>query len=140
MKRMALIIIVFFLMVNSAQAEYRFAEKWSWTDTAYQVTDLALFGIDWAQTRTMAKKNWYLDGNNPYEGSPFMSKRPDTTEVDLKIAIGVVSHTLISLALPPEANIFGYKVNPRRIWQCLWIGIEAGAIAYNYAGGVRIEF
>ena len=139
MKTIAVVIMIVLFAVP-AHAEYRFAENWTWKDTAYEAVNQSLFIVDWGQTRHMARQEWKWEGNYYSENCPFLSKRPTTSEVDTMIPIGMVAHLLISLALPPEAKVFDFKINPRRIWQVFFIGIEAAAIGNNYGTGVRIEF
>jgi len=123
-----------------AYAEYKFADNWTWKDTTYQGVFLATLGGDYAQTHTQAKNNWYIDGKRYHETNPFLPKHPSIKDVDIHYAGCAVVHTLIALALPPEAKVFDFKINPRRIWQMVWIGIEAGYVVNNYSVGVRIEF
>ena len=140
MKKLAIIIAVL-LLSNPVYAEYKFAENWSKTDTFLELVNQGLFIIDWGQTRHMARMEWNWDGKYYNEMCPFLSKRPSTTEVDTMIPMGMAAHLLISLALPPDYKVFGVNIHPRRTWQLMWIGIEAGAIGNNFSGaGVRIEF
>lgn len=139
MKKLIIIIFLCFIFSSPCYA-YRFADKWSWSDTAYQGVFLVLLAADWAQTRTLADHNWFFDGKHYYETNPLLGKFPTPQELDLYNAGCALGHTLVSLALPPEAKVLGYKINPRRIWQGVWIGIEAGYVGWNYSLGVRIEF
>jgi hypothetical protein len=135
------IVVVMIMLCNPAHAEYRFAENWTWKDTAFETVNQSMFIVDWGQTRHMARQEWKWEGNYYSENCPFLSKRPTTSEVDTMIPIGMVAHLLISLALPPDYKVLGVNIHPRRTWQLMWIGIEAGAIANNFSGaGVRIEF
>ena len=139
MKKIILAIILC-VVFSSPSYAYRFADKWSWSDTAYQGVFLTLLGVDYFQTRTMAKNDWVLDGKHCREANPILGEFPSTKEVDVYFAGCALGHTLISAALPPKGKIFRFKINPRRIWQGVWIGVEAGVVGYNYSGGVRIEF
>jgi hypothetical protein len=65
--------------------------------------------------------------------------------VNALFLFGTVAHTFIALALPPEmkwngedVTIFKIKVNPRRIWQCIFIGGETGVIGNNFIVGIKI--
>jgi len=139
MKKLAIVIVVL-LLSNPVYAEYKFAENWTWKDTAYQGIFLSLLGVDYAQTKTMAKRGWVMDGKQYYETCPTLPRHPSTSDVDLHFGVAALVHTIIAAALPPEAKVFGLKVNPRRIWQSIWIATEAGYVGYNYSVGVRIEF
>ncbi|MFA5340251.1 MAG: hypothetical protein WC332_00595 [Clostridia bacterium] len=134
-----LIVALILLLAVPVQADYKFAENWTWKDTAYEGVFLTIIGVDYLQTRTQAKNNWYIDGHQYRESCPLMPEHPNTNEVDTHFAICAIGHTVIALALPPEAKIFDHKVNPRRIWQMIWIGVEAGYAVNNYSVGVRIE-
>jgi len=133
----AIIIIVMFSINASA---YEFAEKWTMKDTAYQVAFLTVLMVDWAQTRTMAKNNWKIGNEQFRETCPFLSEHPTESAIDGYFLVCAVGHTIISMALKPEVKIFDYKINPRRVWQMVWIGIETGYAIKNYSVGVRIEF
>lgn len=132
-----LLVAVFLLMlfIPSARAEYKFADNWTWEDTAWQGAFVAVLAADWAQTRYIAKH-----ADEFHETNPILGKHPSTSQVDAYIAGCVLGHTLISLALPPKAEIFGYTINPRRIWQCIWIGVEAGYVIHNVSIGIKIRF
>jgi hypothetical protein len=49
----------------------------------------------------------------------------------LRCQLGIITHTLIAIALPPKA---------RRIWQGLFIIGEIGAIGNNASTGVKLDF
>jgi len=140
-KYVKLAVILFLLLfAYPAQAEYRFAQNWTWTDTAYQVSFLAITSVDWAQTRWMARNEWIWDGNTHKEFCPLLSQHPSVSEVDALIPLGMIAHTIIALALPPEAKVFNFKINPRRIWQTVFIATEITAVGYNWGAGVKVEF
>lgn len=138
--RVVTVTIIMLFAMQSFSYGYEFAEKWSKKDTAYQGVFLALLAVDYAQTHTMAKNDWWLNGELLHESCPILPSRPSVKEVDLYFAGCAVGHTIVSLALPSEAKVLGYKINPRRIWQGIWIGIESGYVGWNYSLGVRIEF
>ena len=115
-------------------------KSWDRHDTAYQATYLALTTVDWAQTRWMTRQDWQWDGNNYKELNPlFLDNKPHTDATWL-IPVGMALHTGIAMALPSKSKICGFKLNPRRIWQIIFISGEIGAIINNYAAGVKIEF
>ena len=132
MKKLILIIIVLFILcIQSSAGAYKFAEDWSKTDTAYQATFLAVTTVDWMQTRWMVKQDWKWDGEYHREMNPVLGSHPSMKKVDTLIPLGMVAHTLVSMALPHDY---------RRIWQCVWIGIESLAVYHNYSVGVKLEF
>lgn len=132
---LTIIFVTVCLPYGVARAEYKFAENWTWQDTAWQGAFVAVLAADWTQTRYIAK-----NPDKYHETNPILGKHPSTSQVDTYMAGCVLGHTLISLALPPKAEIFGYTINPRRIWQGVWIGIEAGYVIHNTSIGVKFEF
>ncbi len=139
MKKLFLILTIL-LFACPAYAEYKFADNWTWKDTAYQTTAATLMTVDWAQTHWMSKNDYYWDSKQHEEMNPVLGKRPSLDKVDGYFAVCILAHTLIALALPDKAKIFGYEINPRRIWQGAFIVVESGAVLNNAIGGVRIEF
>jgi hypothetical protein len=135
-------LIVGLMVLTFANPAYawNFGDKWTKTDTAYQLSYLAITTVDWAQTRWMTRQDWKWDGNNYKEMNPlFLDNKPHTDATWL-IPAGMILHTVVALALPPEAKICGFKLNPRRIWQVIFIGGEIGAVVNNATAGVKIEF
>jgi hypothetical protein len=141
MKLKVLLTIIFLLFLSSnCFAEYKFADNWSKTDTAWQTVFISLSVVDWAQTRWMAKQNWEWDGEYHHETNIVLGDYPSSKDVDIYMPTAMLAHTLVAMALEPEAEIFGYKINPRRIWQGVWIGVEGGATLNNFILGARMEF
>jgi uncharacterized protein YceK len=136
-----LVIIALVIMMTSGCSSIKNNVKlWDRHDTAYQATYLTLTTIDWAQTRWMTRQDWQWDGNNYKELNPlFLDNKPHTDATWL-IPVGMALHTGIAMALPRESKICGLKLNPRRIWQLLFISGEIGATINNYSAGVKIEF
>jgi hypothetical protein len=116
--------LTFLLIACPAWADYRFAENWSKTDTAYEVVYVGLTIIDWGQTRNIVREHYE-------ESNIILGKHPSMSEVDTYIPLAIVAHAVIAAALPPKY---------RRYWQVLWIGVEAGATINNAKLGLRIEF
>lgn len=138
-------ILLLLLIPALANAEYKFAENWTYTDTAWQVSFLALTGVDWMQTHWAAKRDFYWEGHQHRENNPFLGSRPSTSKVDTLIPLGMVAHTIVAMALPSKLEvhdeIYGtVNINLRRIWQCVWIGIEGAAVYQNYNVGIKLEF
>jgi hypothetical protein len=129
MKRLAIALMV--VMLFGCGAIKNNVKTWDRYDTAYQATALAITGVDLVQTHTIAKNDWYENGHYHSEVNPlFFNDKPHQDAVDIIILGGMVVHTLIAMALPPKVKIFDFTINPRRIWQALFIGIEIGA-AWN---------
>ena len=110
---------------------WEFAENWTKADTAWQATFLAVTTVDWMQTRWMTRHDWQWDGEYHKEMNPILGSHPSIKKVDTLIPLGMVAHTLVSMALPPDY---------RRIWQCVWIGIEGAYVYNNYNIGVKIAW
>ena len=100
-------------------------EPFTGEDWAYQLAYTAVTCVDWRQTQT------FIKDPTKWERNPILGKYPSRTKVDIMIGSSIVVHGLISWALPPK---------PRRVWQFIWISIEADAVEHNYQGGVTISF
>lgn len=139
-------ILLILLIPTLANAEYKFAKDWTKTDTAWQVTFLAVTAVDWMQTRWMAKNDWQWDGKYYHETNLFLGDFPDSKKVDTLIPLGMLVHTLIAMAIPPRSCTEEQErngrinINFRRLWQGVWIGGEVGAVYKNYTLGVKLEF
>ena len=128
-----LIVAIFFVMVFTVSAHaYEFAENWTKTDTAWQATFLTLTTMDWIQTRWMVKQNFHWDGEYYHETNPILGDYPSLKAVDTYIPLAMLAHTVVAMAIPDTTL--------RRIWQCVWIGLESASVYKNYSLGVRLEF
>jgi hypothetical protein len=126
--RKAILIILLFPPLANA---YTFGENWTKEDTAYQAAFVTLATVDWMQTRWMVKHDWQWDGKGYCELNPFLGSHPSEGKINTMIPLGIITHTLIAIALPPKA---------RRIWQGLFIIGEIGAIGNNASAGVKLDF
>ena len=102
------------------------AMSWDTQDTYYQGIVIGTLLTDMAQTLYIA--------DNPdrfYEMNPLLGEHPSKEKVVGYFMGGIIAHTAIAMALPPKL---------RRIWQCVWIGVESLAIYHNYSVGVKLEF
>jgi hypothetical protein len=117
----AVIVAVIILVYSNS-----YASDWSKVDTALQITYSALHVIDWGQTLDIAKhpKDWS-------ETNPILGKHPSISKVNSYFAATLVGHAVVSYLLPKPY---------RRIWQCMWIGIEAGYVTHNYSVGINVRF
>lgn len=138
--------LILCMITLDANAEYKFAENWTWKDTAYQAAFVGLAAADWRQTHWMANNDWYWDGHQHKEMNPFLGSNPDSGKVDKLIPLGIFAHTIVALALPPrsvteEQEKNGkFNINYRRIWQTSFILIEIAATGNNYFTGVGFAF
>lgn len=114
------------------------ADEWTGKDTAWQAVYTVMHVADWGQTLDIAEScTDYAAGNFKWRGceyteaNPFLGERPSRREVNTYFASTLIAHTLIAYYLPTEY---------RRIWQTIWIGIEADQVARNAKVGVDIRF
>ncbi|MDA8141089.1 MAG: hypothetical protein M0036_20790 [Desulfobacteraceae bacterium] len=101
-----------------------------------QAAYTSLHLADWSQTRYIAKHPEQF-----HETCPALGAHPSTKSVDLWFGATLAGHYLLADLLPNKASwpVFG-EVNPRKIFQCVTIGIEAGCVANNYSIGVGFDF
>lgn len=102
------------------------AMSWDTQDTYYQSAVITALAVDMAQTLYISK-----NPNKYYEINPLLGKHPSQDKVIGYFLGGMIAHTAIAMALPPTY---------RRIWQCVFIGIEGLVIGRNYSIGVKLEF
>lgn len=138
--RILLIIVLILAFSLPAHAEYKFAENWSKTDTATESVFMLITSLDWAQTRWMVDQGWKWDGHYHHEMNPFLGKHPSMDKVNVLIPAAIIGHALVAMTLPPTMKIFDFKINPRRIWQVMWIGVESAAVIHNINVGVKFDF
>jgi hypothetical protein len=99
---------------------------WSTEDSYRQAGVVALSGIDWMQTRKIAK-----NPDDYHENNPILGEHPSTGKVDAYFAASIAAHTAIAAALPPEY---------RKWFQYISIGVEAGVVASNLSIGLGVGF
>lgn len=97
--------------------------KWTKEDTYRQAGFVAVTGVDWLQTREIAKSP-----GKYRETNPILGEHPSLEKVDAYFAVCVAAHTSIAVALPPEY---------RKWWQYVWIGLESYTVGHNFATGLR---
>jgi len=102
------------------------AMSWDSKDTYYQSAVITALAVDMAQTLHISK-----NPNKYYEINPLLGKHPSQDKVIGYFLGGMIAHTVVAMALPPEY---------RRVWQCVWIGIEGAVIYNNYNIGVKIAW
>ena len=115
---------------------YKFAEGWTWKDTALQGVFLVETAIDLGQTLDIAKRpGEYYEAINP-----FLPRHPTEGQVWVWMLASAGVHTLVSMALPPKAEIFGYEIRPRLLWQGVSIVAEGANITRNACIGLRVSY
>ena len=131
------IIIICILLCGTAQAEDK--NKWTTTDTALQVTYTVLHVMDWSQTLHIARN----PTTNAEKGAiprHIIGPHPSEGRVNSFLAVGLIAHTAISIALPKKVEILGMNIPARNLWQLVWIGIEQDAVRHNIRTGIKISF
>lgn len=113
---MRYLLAIILLALTTCQPVY--ADKWTNTDTALQLTYTAVHIADWAQTRQIA-----LHPDIWYEKNLILGTNPHSDKVDAYFALTLLGHTAIAYMLPDPY---------RNLWQGAWIGIESGVIYGNY--------
>lgn len=123
-KNLIFILIILFVPANS------FSSDWFQPFNESEIITQALFtGIclmDWSQTIEISR--------NPqkyHETNMALGKHPSEKRVNTLIPAGIISHALITWAIPKEW---------RPYWQYIWIGIEIDAVHTNLRSGIAIKF
>lgn len=131
MKKGILIIALLMIFCGSARA----FDDWTKEDTIWQASIIALEIVDWGQTRYIARNpdDWY-------EFNPLLGRHPSTDQVDAYFAGGILIKAAIAYVLPTKYNLWGYEINPRRIWQLANIAGSGACVAWNVSAGIRVEF
>lgn len=111
------------------------ADKWTTEDTAWQVSAMALIVGDWGQTRYIAQHPIEYP-----ESNPILGKHPRQGTVNLYFLGVLMVHPVVSYLLPAKANVFGFDINPRRIWQAGTIGLEVYCVGSNAKAGIGFTF
>ena len=124
----AIITVILFTLTADA------ADKWTTADTAWQASAMALMAADWGQTRYISKHPEY------YETNPILGRHPSTGRVNLYFLGVMIVHPVVSYLLPAKAQVFGFDINPRRIWQAGTIIVELGCVGNNARLGIGFSF
>lgn len=126
-----LIISLASLPVQAAEWFTDFSNK----DLTWQAASTFVTVLDWGTTLDIVDRpeeyhetNWYL-GEHPSRG-----------KVNKYFAISIAVNWGIAWALPTDVGVFHKRVNPRRLFQYVWVGVETAAVANNLAIGLRFNF
>ena len=109
-------------------------DPWSGADIALEAVTVGLFLVDWGQTLDITERDGY------YEKNAYLGKDPSRGKVNKYFALSCLAHGLVTWALPVKCEIFGFRFNPRRIWQCGYIGYQCSVVHGNIEAGVRVSF
>ena len=106
--------------------KFAYADDWTSTDTAWQMSYTALLAMDCAQTRYGASHPEKFE-----EVNPLLGKHPSKGRINnICIATGF-GHFGISYVLPKGA---------RRLWHFGTVSVELFTVANNKMAGVKMEF
>jgi hypothetical protein len=103
---------------------------WSAADVARQAASLVALGVDWGQTRTMAKDPSHYKEVNPIT-SRLIGEHPSTGQVNNYFLTKAVGDALLANSLPPGL---------RAIFQYGNMGLEANSGRKNFKLGVGMTF
>jgi len=120
--RKAFLSITILILLFSMPA---WGDEWTKKDTAWQATTLFIMGVDWLQTKEIARNPEYTETNI------LLGKYPSQNEVDAYYLGCAVVHSAIAYYLPKKY---------RRYWQYVFIAVEVGCVGHNVNVGVRIKF
>lgn len=121
-----IILIVSILLVLSSQSYAFIREDWTKTNTALEVTWLALHTIDWGQSLDISRNS-----NKFYEINPLLGNHPSVGNINTWGIISTVGHISISYILP-------YKY--RNYWQWVTIGSKGIIVGHNFSIGLKVKF
>ena len=98
-------------------------DSWTRTDTVLLAGGLALKGIDYAQTKEIARDPNYYENTNG-----FLGPDPDQNDVDLWFAGSAALQAVVAWFLPEKW---------RKAWLGAWIGVSGRNVIHNHQIGVR---
>lgn len=129
-----LIIAVIFVLASIFSPPVHAESNWTTTDTVWQAAVLTTLALDWSQTRTIAK-----NPDKYHELNPILGEHPSVGRVNGYFAAVTLGHTAVAILLPTKVETFGYKWNPRRVWQATTVAVEVGAITNNIVVGIKFD-
>lgn len=112
-------------------------DPWSRADIALEAVTVGLFLVDWGQTLDISDRH---GESRLYEKNRIIGKEAKRSRVNVYFPLAALVHAGITWVMPAEAEIFGFTVHPRRIWQCGYIGYQCSVVSGNFEAGVRVGF
>jgi hypothetical protein len=122
-------LLLLLLCLSPCRADYWSDDK---TTNALIIADNVLLGMDWLQTRYIAKNPDRFHETGIAEH--FIGRHPTTREVDQFFASWIVGTNLLIWALPEEATTFGIKWNPKKTI----LIFDAATSAHNVINNARV--
>jgi len=108
-------------------------KSWNTVDTARQFAFTGALIADWSLTDYTAQHP-----ESRSEINPILGKHPTREAVAWYFAGCGIGHAAVSVVLPQKitrdkkpVKLFGIEINPRAIWQYVWIGTEGVFIGYS---------
>jgi len=121
-------VVIALCIVISFSVPAKAADPWSKQDIALEAAWIGLNFVDWAQTRWMAKNDWYFDGQRHKELNPlFFEKRPNTFKVDTYFAVGTLLHVGVTHILPSKYRPYWQGVTIMTTGYCVGKNAHIGA-------------
>jgi len=129
MKRL-LPIIISMMLITPAHA-WEFAERWSVSDTALVIASAGFQYLDYRQTSGI------VDHPDRYrEVNGILDEHPTQRAVDAFFIITVAARPVIAALLPPDIEIFGFRMYPRTIFLAVSCGTSAATVVGNVNTGL----
>jgi hypothetical protein len=89
--------------------------------------------IDYEQTKYISD---HPDEYHEKYGVFWLGKHPSKDKVTLVFAGSYIIQTGIVHILPRDADVFGYKIKPRRIFQSFSVGVTSFNVGNNFRIGI----
>jgi hypothetical protein len=138
---LVVMLIVFFALTWCGRAKagtfLSTPSDWTTNDTLRQTTYEALHLVDLGQTLYIADHpNEFTEANSAWA----IGAHPSKGRVYTYFVVTGVGNYLVAKWLPSYAQVLGYDVNPRAIWQSFFIVDSAYGVAHNNSIGIKIEY
>ena len=109
--------------------------KFSKEDWIWSTADTVVTTMDWGQTLDIVDR-----GDTYHETNFYLGDHPSRGKVNTYFFIANAFQWGVSWALPTDAELLGFRFNPRRAFQVTWATVETTTVAHNYAIGLRFSF
>lgn len=122
-----LIVVAALAFATSAKADW--PEKWTPTDTAFQLAFVGALTLDLWQTVYIGSPE--RCPTILYEMNPLLGRCPKPSRTAVYGVTAAAGAFAVAWLLPQPY---------RRIWQSVWIATEVGMVTRNFSLGVRLTF
>ena len=138
--KIILAIFVFMCYSNCYAFDWNnFENKTGWNkeEVTLGVVGVSLHTIDWLQTLKIAKnRSEYYEKYN----TVFLGKCPSKGRVNTYMGLSLIGKIGMVHFLPRDCNLWGWKIKPKRVAQCVWIGASGWNVGRNYSIGLKFGF